>query len=106
MTTPAEGGAPRPTDDEPQYDVTQLPPAPPTTVAVIETIATGAPSRVIDQSDAAGRIATLFADPAQRERIPRLYHEDADRPPAGWPSILWTPSSRRTGGIRRPFATE
>jgi alpha-pyrone synthase len=75
MSTPAEGGALRPADDEPQYDVTQLPPAPPTTVAVIEGIATGAPSRVIDQSDAAGRIATLFADPVQRERIPRLYRK-------------------------------
>jgi alpha-pyrone synthase len=75
MSAPDEGGALRPTDDEPQYDVTHLPPAPPTTVAVIEAIATGAPSRVIDQSDAAGRIATLFADPGQRERIPRLYRK-------------------------------
>lgn len=51
----------------------QLPPIPPTTVAVIESIATGAPSQVMDQSEAALRVATLFSDPQQRERIPRVY---------------------------------
>jgi alpha-pyrone synthase len=53
----------------------QMPPAPPTTVAVIESIATGAPSRIVDQSEAADRIAGLFIDPAQRERISRLYQK-------------------------------
>jgi alpha-pyrone synthase len=73
MSTPAEGGALRPADDEPHIDLTQLPPAPPTTVAVIESIATGAPHRVVDQTEAGDRIAQLFADPQQRERIPRIY---------------------------------
>jgi alpha-pyrone synthase len=73
MSTPVEGGALRPVDDEPQIDLTLLPPAPPTTVAVIESIATGAPHRVVDQTEAADRIAQFFADPRQRERIPRVY---------------------------------
>ncbi|OBI97474.1 type III polyketide synthase [Mycobacterium asiaticum] len=60
---------------EAQVDLAQLPPAPPTTVAVIEGIATGAPARVVEQSDAAERVAALFVDPEQRERIPRLYHK-------------------------------
>ncbi|WP_429421969.1 type III polyketide synthase [Nocardia sp. GAS34] len=51
----------------------QLPPAPPTTVGVIESIATGAPDRVMDQAASAERVAALFADPAQRDRIPRIY---------------------------------
>ena len=53
--------------------VTLLPPSPPTTVAVIESIATGAPSRVVDQRGAAGRVAEMFDDPQQRARIPRVY---------------------------------
>ena len=53
--------------------VDQLPPSPPTTVAVIESIATGAPHRVVKQSDAAVRVAGLFADPQQRARIQRVY---------------------------------
>jgi alpha-pyrone synthase len=76
MTYPAEGpdlNARRAADDEPQIDLTQLPPVPPTTVAVIESIATGAPQRVVDQADAAERAARLFVDPQQRQRIPRVY---------------------------------
>lgn len=53
----------------------QLPPSPPTTVAVIESIATGAPARVVDQDDAAARVAVLFADPVQRQRILRVYEK-------------------------------
>ena len=52
-----------------------LPPTPPTTVGVIESIATGAPSAVFDQGEAAGRVAALFADPEQRARIPRVYQK-------------------------------
>ncbi|MBW0016910.1 MAG: type III polyketide synthase [Mycobacterium sp.] len=66
---PAEDNARR--DEIP--DITQLPPAPPTTVAVIESIATGAPQRVMDQAQAAERIAEMFSDPEQRARIPRVY---------------------------------
>jgi len=66
---PAEDNARR--DEIP--DITQLPPAPPTTVAVIEGIATGAPQRVMDQAQAAERIAEMFSDPEQRARIPRVY---------------------------------
>jgi len=73
MSTPFEGGPLRPTDDVEHIDLTQLPPAPPTTVAVIESIATGAPGRAVDQTEAAGRIAGMFTDPQQRERIPRIY---------------------------------
>lgn len=50
-----------------------LPPAPPSSVAVIESIATGAPAAVFDQADAAARTAALFDDPEQRERITRIY---------------------------------
>lgn len=50
-----------------------LPPAPPTTVAVIEGIATGAPDQVFTQREAADEVAALFDDPKQRERIRRVY---------------------------------
>lgn len=50
-----------------------LPPAPPTTVAVIEGIATGAPDQVFTQRQAADEVAALFDDPQQRERIRRVY---------------------------------
>ncbi|BBX73951.1 type III polyketide synthase [Mycobacterium shinjukuense] len=75
MNAPAEGGALRPAADQPRYDLSRLPPAPPTTVAVVEGIATGAPSRVVNQCAAAERVARLFLDPAQRERIPRVYQK-------------------------------
>ncbi len=53
-----------------------MPPAPPTTVAVIESIATGAPGRVVDQSEAADEVAELFSNnPEQRDRISRLYQK-------------------------------
>lgn len=48
-------------------------PSPPTTVAVITSLATGAPDTVFDQRDAAHRAAELVDDPAQRERILRVY---------------------------------
>jgi alpha-pyrone synthase len=54
---------------------TNLPPAPPTTVAVIEGIATGAPEQVFSQSDAAEEVAALFTDPVQQERIRRVYEK-------------------------------
>ncbi|MFC4128199.1 type III polyketide synthase [Nocardia rhizosphaerae] len=50
-----------------------LPPAPPTTVAVIEAVATGSPELVVEQAVNAGRVAELFTDPLQRQRIPRIY---------------------------------
>ncbi len=59
----------------PRHTPAQLPPAPPTTVAVVEGIATGAPHRVLDQADGAQRVAALFADPTQRVRIPRVYEK-------------------------------
>ncbi|GJO42970.1 Alpha-pyrone synthesis polyketide synthase-like Pks18 [Mycobacterium marinum] len=73
MSTAAEGGAIRRAGHEPRYDLAQLPPAPPTTVAVIEGMATGAPQRVVAQADAAARVSELFVDPQQRERISRIY---------------------------------
>jgi alpha-pyrone synthase len=57
------------------HGLAQLPPSPPTTVAVIESIATGAPSRVVDQSAAADEVAGLFLDPQQRARLARLYQK-------------------------------
>lgn len=72
MSTTAEGGIPH---VEPLVDLAQLPPAPPTTVAVIESIATGAPPQLVKQRDAADRVAQFFANPAQRQRIPRLYQK-------------------------------
>ena len=53
----------------------ELPPTPPTTVAVIESIATGSPSQVYHQSDAAAQVAAMFDDPAQQARIPRIYEK-------------------------------
>ncbi|PJE02638.1 3-oxoacyl-[acyl-carrier-protein] synthase III C-terminal domain-containing protein [Mycobacterium sp.] len=55
--------------------LTELPPAPPTTVAVIESIATGTPSHVVDQLQVADQVAALFDNPGQRERISRLYQK-------------------------------
>ncbi|MCA2207395.1 type III polyketide synthase [Nocardia sp. NEAU-G4] len=52
-----------------------LPPTPPTTVGVIEAVATGSPRRVIEQAVNAGRVAELFSDPVQRQRIPRIYEK-------------------------------
>lgn len=79
MSTAAGGGRVRPAADEPhygpQYDLAKLPPAPPTTVAVIEGMATGAPERVVEQSDAAARVAEMFLDSRERERISRVYEK-------------------------------
>jgi alpha-pyrone synthase len=59
-----------------EFGLGQLPPAPPTTVAVMEAIATGAPGRVVDQSAAADRIARLFVeDSQQRARIARVFEK-------------------------------
>ncbi|MDP7702538.1 MULTISPECIES: type III polyketide synthase [unclassified Mycobacterium] len=75
MSTAAESGIVSPRAEQSAIDLTQLPPAPPTTVAVIEGIATGGPQREVEQTSAAGRVAELFVDPEQRERIPRLYQK-------------------------------
>lgn len=75
MSTGAEGGVVRSVQDGPEVGLAQLPPAPPTTVAVIEGIATGWPQRIVEQAEAADRVAGLFVDPGQRERIPRLYEK-------------------------------
>ena len=57
-------------------DLAELPPAPPTAVAVIESIATGAPGRVVPQDAAAARVAELFdLDPEQRERVTRVFEK-------------------------------
>lgn len=71
MSAPLIGRAGVASRHDPEPD--PLPPAPPTTVAVIESIATGAPRQVVRQSDAADRVAALFTDPLQRARIPRVY---------------------------------
>ena len=71
-----EGGTRAPTGGELPLGLRGLPPAPPTTVAVIESIATGAPGRVMDQCAAAEQVAGLFAeDTRQRERIARVYQK-------------------------------
>lgn len=49
--------------------------APPTTVPVIEAIATGAPSLVLDQSVAADWMAEQFTDPEQQTRIRRIFRK-------------------------------
>jgi alpha-pyrone synthase len=51
------------------------PSAPRTTVPVIEAIATGAPSQVLDQTVAADWIAGQFTDPEQQARIRRLFRK-------------------------------
>ena len=73
MSTVPESGVVSPPAEQSAINLAQLPPAPPTTVAVIEGIATGGPQREVDQTSAAAHVAGLFADPEQRERIPRLY---------------------------------
>lgn len=62
---------------EPEYafSTRPLPPTPPATVGVIESIATGAPAQIFDQADAAAQVAELFEDPTQRARIPRVYQK-------------------------------
>lgn len=56
-------------------DHSPLPPAPPTTVGVIEAVATGFPTTTVPQAEAAERVAALFDDPAQRARIARIYEK-------------------------------
>ncbi|MEV0033335.1 3-oxoacyl-[acyl-carrier-protein] synthase III C-terminal domain-containing protein [Nocardia sp. NPDC050793] len=51
------------------------PSAPPTTVPVIEAVATGAPSLVLDQSVAADWMADQFTDPEQQTRIRRIFRK-------------------------------
>lgn len=71
-----QDGMRSPADEGLGQGLPQLPPAPPTTVAVIESIATGTPSRVVDQREAADRVAGLFVeDPQQRARIARVYQK-------------------------------
>ncbi|WP_205877708.1 type III polyketide synthase [Mycobacterium camsae] len=72
MSTAAERGVLPPSEPS-VIGLGQLPPAPPTTVAVIEGLATGGPRREVEQTAAAAHVAELFVDPPQRERIPRLY---------------------------------
>lgn len=50
-------------------------PVPPVTVGVIEAIATGAPAQIFDQAGVVDHVASLFDDPAQRARIPRIYQK-------------------------------
>ncbi|WP_083880682.1 type III polyketide synthase [Nocardia araoensis] len=53
-----------------------IPSAPPTNVVpIIEAIATGAPSLVLDQSVAADWMAGQFTDPEQRNRIRRIFRK-------------------------------
>ncbi|WP_437126387.1 type III polyketide synthase [Nocardia mangyaensis] len=66
-------GVLRTADVEHGHDL--LPPTPPTTVGVIEAVATGSPRRVVDQRASAARVADLFTDLAQRQRIPRIYQK-------------------------------
>ncbi|KXP06205.1 polyketide synthase [Tsukamurella tyrosinosolvens] len=49
------------------------PPAPPTSVAVIESLATGSPAQTYGQAESADRVAARFDDPRQAERIRRVY---------------------------------
>lgn len=72
--TPATA-ARRTVESEYAYDLAQLPPTPPTTVGVIEGIATGSPIEIYDQAEAGERVAALFADPTQQARIPRVYQK-------------------------------
>lgn len=73
MSAATEGGTVLPNAGHAEVGLAQLPPAPPTTVAVIEGIATGGPQREVTQAAAADHVAGLFINPQQRERIPRLY---------------------------------
>ncbi|MBX9639593.1 MAG: type III polyketide synthase [Mycobacteriaceae bacterium] len=75
MSTAAESGIVPSPAEQSAIDLAQLPPAPPTTVAVIEGIATGGPQREVEQASAAARVAEFFVEPEQRERIPRLYRK-------------------------------
>ncbi|WP_246023221.1 type III polyketide synthase [Nocardia yunnanensis] len=61
--------------DKEAFAPAPLPPTPPTTVGVIESIATGAPRQIFAQADAAAQVAGLFADPVQQARIPRIYQK-------------------------------
>lgn len=74
MSTAAERGVVPPSVQS-AIGLGELPPAPPTTVAVIEGLATGGPRREVEQTAAAARVAELFVDREQRERIPRVYQK-------------------------------
>ncbi|GAA4403043.1 type III polyketide synthase [Tsukamurella soli] len=79
---PGPGAVPHPSSrtvaapdrrDRPGPHAPALPPAPSTSIAVVEGIATGTPGLVMDQADGARRVAELFDDPRQQTRIPRVY---------------------------------
>lgn len=73
MSSAPSAGRPH---DGPLVELAELPPAPPTSVAVIESIATGAPGRVVPQHAAAARVAELFElDAEQRERVTRVFEK-------------------------------
>lgn len=71
-TTEQRTAAPQPTP-APQQAWLGAPPAPPTSVAVIESLATGSPAQTHDQAASADRVAARFDDPVQAERIRRVY---------------------------------
>ncbi len=59
-----------------EISLAQLPPAPPTTVAVIDAIATGTPQRVFSQDAAADHVAELFdLGSEQRTRVSRIFEK-------------------------------
>lgn len=80
-----------------------LPPTPPTTIGVIESIATGSPAPVVDQAEAAQRVAERFSDPVQQARIPRVYQKtriDTRRLAIDPLNPEFEPFSQRPGTIR------
>ena len=71
----------------PEIGLEQLPPSPPTTVAVIESIATGAPQRVVSQAAAADQVAALFDLVPSSGNGLRGCSRRRGSTPAGWRSI-------------------
>ena len=88
----------------PEIGLEQLPPSPPTTVAVIEGIATGAPQRVVSQAAAANHVAEMFdLGSEQRVRVARVFEKtrvDTRRMAVDPTDPVFDAFRRRPGTIR------
>jgi alpha-pyrone synthase len=108
MSTPQPFASSIDTLGSAEIPLEQLPPSPPTTVAVIEGIATGAPQRVVSQAAAADHVAELFdLGSDQRARVARVFERtcvDTRRMAIDPTDPTFDAFRRRPGTIRERMA--